>query len=384
MVVVVTATFEDACKKADEKAADLGAELTAKLDQQRKEQEARLKEQAATDSKGLIDELARKSRIEYDQAREPAAEALQVRTSTLDEEVRERREEIEADDTPTLYPHWETTPCEEPVDGAALLQAIVGEIRRYVFLSNDAAMAVALWTVFTWLHSREEIVTHSPMLLVTSAEKDSGKTTLIKVVSFLVRRGLANSMITGPALFRSIEKWQPTFVIDEADTALGDNDDLRQVVNSGWTRGDGIVRCDPNTQEPFLFSTFAPKAIGMKGRKLPDTTLSRCLTILMKPKRPDSPSERTEDFNHLDNPTFGRLRSQILRWTEDNAAALAKIKPEAPAGFYNRRRANWQTLLAIAEVAGLKEVAHKAATALECGIRRKADTESDGRRTAFR
>jgi Protein of unknown function (DUF3631) len=191
--------------------------------------------------------------------------------------------------------------------------------------------------------------------------------TLLKVVSFLARCGLPNVSISGPALFRSIEKWTPCFIIDEADTTLVDNDDLRAVMNSGWTRGDGVIRCDPDSREPMLFSTFAPKAVGMKGRKLPDTTLSRCIIIAMRPRRPNDEAERTEDFNHLDNEAFARLRNQLTKWASDKAAALAKSKPEVPPGFHNRRRANWQPLLAIAELAGAewKNAAWKAAQAVE-------------------
>ena len=48
-----------------------------------------------------------------------------------------------------------------------------------------------------------------------------------------MRCGLPNVSISGPALFRSIEKWTPCLIIDEADTTLVDNDDLRAVINSG-------------------------------------------------------------------------------------------------------------------------------------------------------
>jgi hypothetical protein len=116
----------------------------------------------------------------------------------------------------------------------------------------------------------------------------------------------------------------PCFVLDEADKAFIDNEDLRSVINSGWTRGDGVIRCDPITHEPRPYSTFAPKAIGMKGRSLPDTTLSRCVVITMKPKRDNDPDEETEDFTHLDNETFARLRQQLLRWAMDNANVLAR------------------------------------------------------------
>ena len=158
-----------------------------------------------------------------------------------------------------------------------------------------------------------------------------GKSTLLGVLNFLARRSLQSVDISGPALFRSIAKWQPCLIVDEADDALSDNPDLRSVINSGWTRGQGVIRCHPDTREPELFSTFAPKIVAMKGRKLPDTTLSRSIVISMKPRRADDSNERTADFNHIDNETFARLRSQLMRWTADNAEALAKATPEIPA-----------------------------------------------------
>jgi hypothetical protein len=51
-------------------------------------------------------------------------------------------------------------------------------------------------------------------------------------VNFLARRSLQSVDISGPALFRSITKWQPTFIVDEADDALANNPDLRSVINS--------------------------------------------------------------------------------------------------------------------------------------------------------
>src|SRR5262245_7981876 len=58
---------------------------------------------------------------------------------------------------------------------------------------------------------------------------------------------------------RLMEKWNPTLVVDEADDHFKENPPLRAVVNSGWTRGAGVPRCDPDTNEPEIFSTFGPK-----------------------------------------------------------------------------------------------------------------------------
>jgi hypothetical protein len=213
----------------------------------------------------------------------------------------------------------------------------------------------------SWVH---EIATHSPILLVTSPEADSGKTTLLSVVSFLARRALASVSITGPALFRSIGKWEPTMIVDEGDTAFVNNEDLRGVFNSGWTHHQGVVRCDPETNEPRMYSTFCPKALGMKDKKLPDTTMSRSLVIEMKRKRAD---EHVEDFNHEDDAELAELRRRLARWAIDNAEALRGATPGTIDGFINRTRMNWRMLFAIAEAAGddAKRRAHSAAKAIE-------------------
>ena len=49
----------------------------------------------------------------------------------------------------------------------------------------------------------------------------------------------------------------------------------------------------------------------------------------------------------------------------DNAETLVKTAPEIPPGLYNRARMNWRPLLAIAERAGWKRAAWKAALAIE-------------------
>ena len=193
-------------------------------------------------------------------------------------------------------------------------------------------------------------------------EQDSGKSTLLGIISFLVRRALNSVEISGAALFRSIAKWQPTFAIDEADELMTKNADLRSVFNSGWTRGQTVIRCHPDTHEPESFSTFGPKALGMKGDQLPDTTLSRSIAIDMKPKLA---GEEIADFDHLDNETFTRLRRQVLRWAIDNAEELAARQPEIPQDFRNRRRANWRPLLAIAEQMDVKQAGWEAALEIE-------------------
>jgi len=181
-----------------------------------------------SDNEKRIADLARLSALEYQQQRKNAAKALDVTVNALDKLVNAAKaSEPEA----PLFPHWEVAPSSEPVNVERLFTRLVGRIRSHVVMSDDAARVVALWVAMTWVH--EEAAIHSPILLVTSPEANSGKTTLLGVLSFLVCRSLRNVGTSAAALYRAVEKWAPCIMVDEADTAFVDNDDLRQVVKFG-------------------------------------------------------------------------------------------------------------------------------------------------------
>jgi hypothetical protein len=319
------------------------------------------KAKAEADEKALIDELARSDPLDYDRRRHEAAEQLNIRRGTLDDQVNARRAELaEEEGHAPLFGHWVVEPWHELVDTADLIADLAARIKRHVVLKDHEVLTVALWILFAWAH---EVAVHSPILLATSPEAGSGKTTLVSVVGFLVPRGLTTVSISEAALFRSIEKWLPTIIVDEADVLFTENEPLRSAVNSGWTRGSGVLRCIGDEKEPHHFSTFAPKAVAMKGRKLPDTTLTRSIVIEMKRKRA---GERAEFFACIDDPGLAELRSRAARWAADNADKLVKATPVMPPGFDNRLGANWSMLLAIAELAGgeTPELARAAAVKL--------------------
>src|SRR5262249_62372150 len=104
--------------------------------------------------------------------------------------------------------------------------------------------------------------------------------------------------------------WQPTLITDEADTAFVDNEPLRAVYNSGWARGTGVLRCVGDDHTPKLFEVFTPRALGLKGRNLPDTTESRCIALEMKRKLPD---ETRADFPPMDDTILRMTRGRRAR-----------------------------------------------------------------------
>lgn len=121
----------------------------------------------------------------------------------------------------------------DPVDGVELLNDLAATFKRHVALPDFAEALLALWVGFTW---GINAAFTAPILAVTSPQKRCGKTTLSALLTQFVHKPLSASNITSAALFRSIEKWGPTLLVDEADTFLKDKEELRGVINAGHTR----------------------------------------------------------------------------------------------------------------------------------------------------
>jgi putative DNA primase/helicase len=305
-----------------------------------------VKAKATADEDVLLEALVKlPPGIEFARQRKKAAKELGVSPSAIDDEITARREKEAA----PLYGHWVVEPWPEPVDGDSLLRDIITRAHRHVVCSHDDALAIALWIMLSWVH--DEIATHSPILNVNSAEPESGKSTTLGLISFLAPRCVSSVEISEAALYRAIKLWQPSFAIDEFDSVLASDDKvaLRSVINSGHTRGTGVIRCVGDDRTPELFPTFCAKAIGMCGRKLPAATLSRCIFVELRRKKA---SEKIEQFEHKDDAGLADLRRRLLRWSMDNEDALRDAKPSMPAELANRRADNWRVQLAIADLAG--------------------------------
>jgi putative DNA primase/helicase len=164
----------------------------------------------------------------------------------------------------------------------------------------------------------------------------------------LVPKPLASSNITAAAVFRGIEKWRPTLLVDEADTFIKDNDDLRGVLNSGHFRRTAyVIRVTGDNFEPARFATWAPKVIALIG-KLPPTLASRSIHIEMRRMAPGETAEPVR----LERLDFTSVVAAVARWALDNDLALRDAEPDMPGSLFGRRADNWRHLLAVADLAG--------------------------------
>ena len=92
---------------------------------------------------------------------------------------------------------WNVEPWPEPVETRLLLQEIITKVCRYIVLRPEAMTATALWTMTAWAH---EGAMHSPILAAISVEPDSGKSTLLGVLRFLVPKPFVSVEPTGPSV----------------------------------------------------------------------------------------------------------------------------------------------------------------------------------------
>ena len=237
-------------------------------------------------------------------------------------------------------------PWPDPVTGEEVLAELVRTLTRYVALNEGAATAIALWVLHAHAHDAYQI---SPILTITSPEKRCGKTTLVEVISSLVPRPLPSSSITGASLFRAIDHFGPTVLIDEADTFLKDKEELRGLLNSGHRRTLAVViRTVGDQHEPRLFSTWAPKAIALIG-KLPDTLADRSIEIKMRRRTAEEHVERLR-LDRLDE--LEPLRQRLWTWTQNNLEELRISDPSLPKDLHDRAMDNWRPLVSIADLAG--------------------------------
>jgi putative DNA primase/helicase len=236
-------------------------------------------------------------------------------------------------------------PWSEPVDVRVLLQELVDQLRRYVVIHGEGVVAVALWIMFVWVH---EAAWHSPPLLITSADPVSGKSTLARVAGQLCPRLKKAAEPTLASIYRTIHRYNPTLLLDEADTVFMRNASIAHLINESWEKGSSVPRIGAKGQIQN-FNIFGPKIIAMKGEQLPETTASRCIAVKMVPRLE---REKVENFRYRDDDRFRELRRKCLRWAADNIEQLENVEPTMPPGVISRAAANWRLPLAVADLAG--------------------------------
>jgi len=231
--------------------------------------------------------------------------------------------------------------------------------QRFIFAGDAELTVLPLWTLHS--HAFLGVSSFTPYLNITSAEKGSGKTRLLEVLHGVVRQPLMTASISPAALARTVDKEQPTMLLDELDALLkGDkemSEALRGILNSGFNAKGKFTRMVGNgaAMHPEHFSTFCPKALAGIGT-LPDTVSARSITVRLKRAergsresfRPDGMGKASKALSK----ELEALRKRSEEWAARHNQKLADSEPQCPPDFLDRQRDISEPLLAIADQLG--------------------------------
>jgi hypothetical protein len=138
----------------------------------------------------------------------------------------------------------------------------------------------------------------------------------------------AGASPTRASLFRTIDTFRGTLIIDEADC----QDDLRsafiKLFNVGYRRDGSVMLCVSSEEkwEPETFKVGGPKIIASRFALNDDALESRCLTIHTAFRRHDPriPSHLPNDHKSESEC----LRNQLLKWRLTNLGSIGSLESE--------------------------------------------------------
>src|SRR3990167_5085413 len=144
-----------------------------------------------------------------------------------------------------------------------LAEQIEQFIRKWVGLSEQF-YKVATWYILTsWVYDRFDTINYLRAL----GDTGTGKSRFLDTIGGLCYKATqAAGAITPAAVFRLIEKWGGTLILDEAD--FKDSDETNEIIkllNVGFEKHKSVIRCDKNDPNKLqFFRVFCPKIIATR------------------------------------------------------------------------------------------------------------------------
>lgn len=314
--------------------------------------------------KQTLKRLAALPILDYDRIRDEEARKLRVTVTALDKAVNEHRKKT-GEATEGLP---DVEPWPHPVNPAELLTGISDTVSRFIVCDKEIADTAALWIGMTWLI---DVVHIAPLAVITAPEKRCGKTQLLTIFGKLSYRPLSASNISTAALYRCIEAWSPTLLLDETDAFMKENEELRCVINSGHSRDNAyVIRTVGDEHTPKRFSTWGAKALSGIGH-LSDTLMDRSIVLELRRKLSH---ENVDRLRHAEPNLFLTLTRKLARFADDYREQIRRARPVLPDALNDRAQDNWEPLLTIAECADIGWIERATKAALKLSGSEKTDS----------
>ena len=207
-----------------------------------------------------------------------------------------------------------------PYDSQArLFSEIRAFIHHYLELPADFEEITSLYVLLTWVY---EFAPSVPYLRVIG-DWGSGKTRFLQAAGSVCFRPIFASGATTPSpIFRILEQFRGTLVLDEAD--FKDSaawSEMVKLLNNGYRPGMPVLRADKENGKwyPRSYQVFGPKLIATRFNFKDEALESRCLTAEMMPlTRDDIPRVLPPSFHREVN----ELRAKLLTFRLANLMRL--------------------------------------------------------------
>jgi hypothetical protein len=170
----------------------------------------------------------------------------------------------------------------EVVEPATIFKEVYETFTRYVdFKSNTESAILSLWTIGTYFYTMFPAYPY----VALNGPKNSGKSTVLRVLQPLAFNMISTSDPTGASMFRLINNNGCTVGIDEAERYHNPKDagmqQIRQLLNSGYKQGMPAIRLIGEDMKPQAFDVYSPKILAAIAG-LEDVLASRCIAIPMR------------------------------------------------------------------------------------------------------
>lgn len=171
-------------------------------------------------------------------------------------------------------------------------KALLAEVRAFIHKWLDVdpfyEQLAAYYVMFTWLYDMFETLPYLRAL----GDYGTGKTRFIQSIGAICYRPMfVSGASTASPIFRVIDMFRGTLVIDEADFAKSDAAvEIIKIVNVGYSRGGVVLRAEKDEEGdayyPSAKDVFGPKILATRKLFEDRATESRCLTKRMTTARP--------------------------------------------------------------------------------------------------
>jgi len=179
----------------------------------------------------------------------------------------------------------------------------------------DDVVKFGIWnTKRSWVYDKF----HNLNYLRALGDTGLGKSRYLNTFGVIHYTPIFTTGSTTPApLFRILDKWGGTLVMDEADLKHSDeSEDIIKIINQGFEKGNFIMRCDQNDASKIsFFDPFSPKILATRRTFQDKATESRCITHVMGvTERKDIPVNLNDEF-YLEAEI---IRNKLLMWRFKN------------------------------------------------------------------